>query len=259
MKQYLELLEKILDHGERKEDRTGTGTISIFGHQMRFDLNNGEFPIVTTKKIHWRSIVHELLWFISGDTNISYLKDNNIRIWNEWADEDGNLGKVYGYQWRSWDGKIDQIKLAIEMLEKNPNSRRNIVTSWNPSDLGEMALPPCHCLFQFYVSNAKLSLQLYQRSGDVFLGIPFNISSYALFTHMVANHLGLEPGEFIHTIGDAHIYLNHLEQAKIQLQRVPHKLPQLILLNSDIFTTRAEDITLLNYSHHPALYGKVSV
>ncbi|GGH80778.1 thymidylate synthase [Pullulanibacillus pueri] len=264
MKQYLELCERILQEGNTKGDRTGTGTISVFGHQMRFDLNEG-FPLLTTKKLHRKSIIHELLWFLQGDTNIRYLQENGVKIWNEWADEEGNLGPVYGYQWRSWPGKngetIDQIADVVDMIKTQPDSRRLIVSAWNPADVPNMALPPCHCLFQFYVNNGKLSCQLYQRSADVFLGVPFNIASYALLTHMIAHVTGLQVGEFVHTLGDAHIYLNHLEQVKLQLQRDPRPLPTLKInrqVNS-IFDFQYEDFEILNYDPHPHIKGKVSV
>lgn len=264
MKSYLHLIEHILKTGARKEDRTGTGTISIFGHQMRFDLSKG-FPLVTTKQIHMKSVIHELIWFLTGDTNIKYLKENRIRIWDEWADENGNLGPVYGAQWRSWntpDGKsIDQIKNVINLLSNDPNSRRIVVSAWNVSELEHMALPPCHMLFQFYVSDGKLSCQLYQRSADVFLGVPFNIASYSLLTHMIAQVVNLEVGEFVHTLGDAHLYLDHLEQAKLQLSRTPFPLPELKLNPgvTDIFDFQYNDITLENYQHHPHIKAQVSV
>lgn len=264
MKQYLDLLQNILENGEKREDRTGTGTISIFGHQMRFHLADG-FPLITTKKVHLRSIIYELLWFLRGETNIKYLVENKVSIWNEWADEKGELGPVYGKQWRSFpstDGKtIDQISWVIEEIKKNPNSRRLIVSAWNPGDLDKMALPPCHLLFQFYVSNGKLSCQLYQRSADTFLGVPFNIASYALLTHMVAQVTGLGVGDFVHTIGDAHIYLNHLEQVREQLARKPYPLPKL-QLNPEvksIYDFRYEDITIHDYTAHPHIKGEVSV
>lgn len=264
MKQYLQLLQHILDNGHVKSDRTGTGTISTFGYQMRFDLSDG-FPLVTTKKVHLKSIIHELLWFLAGDTNVKYLQDNGVRIWNEWADPDGGLGHIYGYQWRSWpayDGTfIDQISEAVKTIKENPDSRRIIVSSWNVADLDNMNLPPCHAFFQFYVSDGKLSLQLYQRSGDSFLGVPFNIASYALLTMMVAQVCGLEPGEFIHTLGDAHIYLNHLEQVKTQLGREPRKLPRMKINPDvkDIFSFKYEDFTLEDYDPHPTIKGQVSV
>jgi len=264
MKQYLDLLDNVLKNGKEKHDRTGTGTISVFGYQMRFDLAEG-FPLLTTKKLHLRSIIHELLWFISGDTNIKYLKDNGVSIWDEWADKDGNLGPVYGYQWRSWpaaDGrKIDQLKDVIEEIKKNPDSRRLIVSAWNVGEIPKMALPPCHALFQFYVADGKLSCQLYQRSCDIFIGVPFNIASYALLTLMIAQVTGLKPGEFIHTLGDAHIYLNHIEQVKLQLTREPFKLPEMKINPSvnDIFSFRFEDFALVNYVAHPHIKGAISV
>lgn len=264
MKEYLDLLRHIKENGEVKADRTGTGTVSVFGYQMRFDLSKG-FPLVTTKKVHLKSIIHELLWFLAGDTNVRYLQENGVRIWNEWAGPDGDLGHIYGYQWRSWpayDGSfIDQISEAVRTIKENPDSRRIIVSSWNVADLGNMNLPPCHTLFQFYVSKGRLSLQLYQRSGDSFLGVPFNIASYALLTMMVAQVCGLEPGEFIHTLGDAHIYLNHLEQVETQLAREPRPLP-VMKINpdvKDIFSFRYEDFTLEGYDPHPAIKGVVSV
>ncbi|MFY0542511.1 thymidylate synthase [Brevibacillus sp. H7] len=264
MKQYLDLLKHVLANGVRKEDRTGTGTISVFGYQMRFDLSDG-FPLLTTKKLHTRSIVHELLWFLSGSTNIRYLQENGVRIWNEWADENGELGPVYGKQWRSFsgpDGKtVDQIQWVVEEIKRNPDSRRLVVSAWNPTEIDQMALPPCHCLFQFYVANGKLSCQLYQRSGDIFLGIPFNIASYALLTHMVAHVTGLKPGEFVHTIGDAHLYLNHLEQVNEQLTREPLPLPTLQLNRNvqSLFDFTYEDIQFLHYEAHPHIKGDVSV
>jgi thymidylate synthase len=264
MKQYLDLLKKILDEGVEKQDRTNTGTKSLFGYQMRFDLSEG-FPLVTTKKVHLRSIIHELLWFLKGDTNVKYLHDNKVSIWDEWADENGNLGPVYGYQWRSWqtgDGRhIDQITDVIESIKNNPNSRRLIVSAWNPADLGKMALPPCHVLFQFYVTNGRLSCQLYQRSADVFLGVPFNIASYALLTLMIAQVTNLSPGEFIHTFGDVHIYSNHIEQVNTQLQRTPRPLP-VMSLNKDvksIFDFKYEDFNLTGYDPHPAIKAEVAV
>ena len=264
MKQYLELLRRIRKEGVEKGDRTGTGTISVFGHQMRFNLEEG-FPILTTKKLHLKSIIHELLWFISGDTNVKYLQENGVRIWNEWADENGDLGHIYGYQWRSWPdyngGSIDQLSQVIDTLKHNPNSRRIIVSSWNVGDLDNMNLPPCHAFFQFYVANGKLSLQLYQRSADVFLGVPFNIASYALLLLMMAKEVGLQPGEFIHTLGDAHIYLNHLEQVDLQLSREPFSLPKMEL-NPDvksIFDYKFEDFSLVGYESHPHIKGIVSV
>lgn len=264
MKNYQDLLAHILENGAEKSDRTGTGTLSVFGYQMRFDLQKG-FPLITTKKVHLRSIIHELLWFLKGDTNIKYLKDNNVSIWDEWADADGNLGPVYGKQWRSWqtaDGRqIDQITNVIEQIKKNPDSRRHIVVAFNPGDVDKMALPPCHAFFQFYVANGKLSCQLYQRSADVFLGVPFNISSYALLTHMVAQVCGLAPGEFVHTFGDAHLYSNHIEQAKLQLTREPRQLPTLILNQSvkDIFDFKFEDIQIIGYDPHPHIKAEVAI
>src|SRR6187431_3056949 len=264
MRQYLDLMELILSRGVEKHDRTGTGTLSVFGHQMRFALDEG-FPLVTTKKLHLKSIVHELLWFLAGDTNIKYLNDNGVRIWDEWADERGDLGPVYGRQWRSWpaaDGAtIDQIGKLIEMIGKNPDSRRLIVTAWNPADVDRMALPPCHCLFQFYVAEGRLSCQLYQRSADTFLGVPFNIASYALLTHMVAHVTRLKPGEFVHTFGDAHLYLNHLEQAHLQLSRAPKALPVMRIdpAVKDIFAFRYEDFALENYEPHPHIKAQVAV
>lgn len=264
MQQYHDLLRKILAEGVERADRTGTGTISIFGHQMRFDLSQG-FPVVTTKKLHLRSIIHELLWFLKGDTNIKYLKDNGVSIWDEWADENGDLGPVYGYQWRSWPtpngGSIDQISKVIEQIKTNPYSRRHLVVAYNPADVDKMALPPCHAFFQFYVSEGKLSCQLYQRSADVFLGVPFNIASYALLTMMVAQVTGLVPREFIHTFGDAHLYLNHIEQAKLQLTRDFRPLPRMILNQNvkNIFDFKYEDFQLVGYDPHPAIKAEVSV
>ncbi|GEC91470.1 MULTISPECIES: thymidylate synthase [Brevibacillus] len=264
MKQYLDLCQRILDEGVTKEDRTGTGTTSVFGHQMRFDLSEG-FPMVTTKKLHMKSIIHELLWFLSGDTNIRYLQENGVRIWNEWADENGDLGPVYGSQWRSFTGRdgktVDQIQWVIDEIKRNPDSRRLIVSAWNPAELDKMALPPCHLLFQFYVANGKLSCQLYQRSGDTFLGVPFNIASYALLTHMVAHVTGLEVGDFVHTIGDAHLYLNHIEQVKLQLTREPKPLPKLVLNPevTSIFDFKYEDIEIVGYESHPHIKGEVAV
>ncbi len=264
MKQYLELLDYVLQNGTLKADRTGTGTKSVFGYQMRFDLEKG-FPVLTTKKLHLRSIIYELLWFLQGDTNISYLKENNVRIWNEWADENGELGPIYGYQWRSWparDGKhIDQIGQILESLKNNPNSRRHIVSAWNVGEIENMALPPCHILFQFYVANGKLSCQLYQRSADIFLGVPFNIASYALLTMMVAQICGLKPGEFIHTLGDAHIYLNHIDQVKLQLSRSTMDLPRMKInpQEQSIFDFKYEDFELVNYLAHPSIKGEISV
>lgn len=264
MRQYLDLLDHILKNGHKKDDRTGTGTISTFGYQMRFDLSQG-FPLLTTKKMHLKSIIHELLWFLAGDTNVKYLQDNGVRIWNEWADENGNLGHIYGFQWRSWpsyDGTfIDQISEAIRTIKENPDSRRIIVSSWNVADINNMNLPPCHCFFQFYVNEGKLSLQLYQRSADSFLGVPFNIASYALLTMMVAQVCNLQSGEFIHTLGDTHIYLNHLEQVNTQLQREPRPLPQMVINPDvkDIFQFRYEDFKLEDYDPWPAIKGEVSV
>lgn len=264
MKQYLELLQHVLDHGSPREDRTGTGTVGVFGYQMRFDLSEG-FPLLTTKKLHLRSIIHELLWFLRGETNIKYLKDNGVSIWDEWADENGDLGPVYGSQWRSWpDGKgdsIDQIANVVHDIKTNPFSRRLLVTAWNPAEIQDMALPPCHCLFQFYVNDGKLSCQLYQRSADIFLGVPFNIASYALLTMMMAQVCGLQPGDFVHTFGDAHIYKNHLDQVHLQLSREPRPLPTMRLNPEvkDIFGFRYEDFTLENYNPHPHIKGEVSV
>lgn len=264
MRQYLELCKHVLENGVKKEDRTGTGTISTFGYQMRFDLAEG-FPLVTTKKVHLRSIIHELLWFLAGDTNVKYLQDNGVRIWNEWADEEGNLGPVYGHQWRSWtnrDGQtIDQISNLIEQIKTNPDSRRLIVNAWNVGDLPKMALPPCHCLFQFHVADGKLSCQLYQRSADIFLGVPFNIASYALLTLMVAQACDLEPGEFVHTLGDAHIYNNHMEQVQLQLTREPYPLPKMKINPDvkDVFQFKYEDFELVDYVAHPHIKGVVSV
>jgi thymidylate synthase len=264
MRQYLDLMQHVLDSGVRKSDRTGTGTLSVFGYQMRFDLAAG-FPLVTTKKMHLKSIIHELLWFLSGNTNIRYLKDNGVRIWDEWADAEGNLGPVYGAQWRSWPtpdgGPIDQIKTVVEQIRRNPDSRRLIVSAWNPADVDRQALPPCHVLFQFYVANGRLSCQLYQRSGDVFLGVPFNIASYALLTMMVAQVTGLKPGDFVHTFGDAHLYANHVEQARLQLSRAPRALP-VMRLNPEvhsIFDFVYDDFTLENYDPHPHIKAEVAV
>lgn len=264
MKQYLDLLQHILDNGISKEDRTGTGTTSCFGYQMRFNLAEG-FPLLTTKKMHLKSIIHELLWFLNGDTNVKYLQDNGVRIWNEWADADGNLGHIYGYQWRSWPdyegGHIDQIKEVIDTIKNNPDSRRIIVNAWNVADIKNMNLPPCHAFFQFYVADGKLSLQLYQRSADTFLGVPFNIASYALLTMMVAQVCGLEPGDFVHTFGDVHIYNDHREQVELQLTRTPRRLPRMKINPDvkDIFSFRYEDFTLEDYDPYPAIKGKVSV
>jgi thymidylate synthase len=264
MKQYLDLMRHVRDHGTRKEDRTGTGTVSVFGYQMRFDLSEG-FPLVTTKKIHLRSILHELLWFLKGDTNIRYLHENKVTIWDEWADENGDLGPVYGHQWRSWptaDGrKIDQISQVIDQLRNNPDSRRIIVSAWNVGDIENMALPPCHAFFQFYVADGKLSCQLYQRSADIFLGVPFNIASYALLLLMMAQVSGLQAGDFVHTFGDAHLYLNHLEQTDLQLSRTPHALP-VMQLNPDIkdlFDFSFDDFELTNYDPHPHIKAPVAV
>ena len=274
MKQYLDLVQHVLDHGVEKSDRTGTGTKSVFGYQMRFDLSEG-FPMVTTKKLHLKSIIYELLWFLKGDTNIKYLTENGVRIWNEWADENGDLGPVYGHQWRNWNSEeIDQIKEVIHTLKHNPDSRRMLVSAWNPSVLpdtsksfsdnvahGKAALPPCHAFFQFYVANGKLSCQLYQRSADIFLGVPFNIASYALFTHMMAQACGYQPGDFIHTFGDAHIYTNHLEQIELQLSRTPRALPRLKINpnKTDIFSFEFEDFTIEDYDPHPHIKGTVAV
>ncbi|MES9963379.1 MAG: thymidylate synthase [Candidatus Sedimenticola sp. 20ELBAFRAG] len=264
MRQYLDLMRHVRDTGTRKEDRTGTGTVSVFGYQMRFDLADG-FPVVTTKKLHLRSIIHELLWFLQGDTNIKYLKDNGVRIWDEWADENGDLGPVYGYQWRSWPaphGKsIDQISQLIDQIRNNPDSRRLMVSAWNPADVDHMALPPCHCLFQFYVADGRLSCQLYQRSADIFLGVPFNIASYALLTMMIAQVTGLEPGEFVHTFGDAHLYLNHLDQVETQLARDPLPLP-VMKLNPEVksvFDFTYDDFELVGYEAHPHIKAAVAV
>ena len=264
MKQYLDLLQRIVNEGTRKEDRTGTGTLSVFGHQMRFNLEEG-FPLLTTKKLHIKSIIHELLWFLKGDTNVKYLQENGVRIWNEWADENGELGPVYGHQWRSWPdyngGHIDQIQDIVNALKNNPDSRRMIVSAWNVAEVDQMALPPCHCLFQFYVANGKLSLQLYQRSADTFLGVPFNIASYALLTMMMAQVSGLKPGDFIHTTGDTHLYLNHLEQAKEQLKRTPRTLPRMVINPNvtSIFDFKYDDFTLEGYDPLPHIKAEVSV
>lgn len=264
MKQYLELLDYVLKNGIKKEDRTGTGTLSVFGYQMRFNMENG-FPLLTTKKLHLRSIIHELLWFLKGDTNIKYLNDNKVTIWDEWADANGDLGPIYGYQWRKWTSNeckvIDQISEVIESLKKNPDSRRHIVSAWNVGDIDKMALPPCHVLFQFYVANNKLSCQLYQRSADIFLGVPFNIASYALLMLMIAQVTGYKPYEFIHTLGDAHIYLNHIEQVKLQLTREPRELPKM-KINPDIkniFDFKFEDFVLIDYNPHPHIKGEIAV
>lgn len=264
MKQYLDLLDHVLKHGAKKSDRTGTGTISVFGYQMRFDLQKG-FPLLTTKKLHLRSIIYELLWFLRGDTNIKFLNENRVTIWDEWADEHGDLGNIYGYQWRSWpapDGRsIDQIAGVVASIRENPDSRRHIVSAWNVGDLDNMALPPCHILFQFYVVEGTLSCQLYQRSCDIFLGVPFNIASYALLTMMMARATGLKPGEFIHTLGDAHIYLNHVEQVKLQLTREPYPLPRMLLDEKakGIFDFTYEDFQLVDYKAHPHIKGEISV
>jgi thymidylate synthase len=268
MRQYLELMRHVLEHGHEKSDRTGTGTRSVFGYQMRFDLGQG-FPMLTTKKLHLKSIIHELLWFLQGDTNIGYLQQNGVKIWDEWADENGDLGPVYGHQWRHWPapsvgnprGEIDQIAKLLDSLRKNPDSRRHIVTAWNPADVDRMALPPCHALFQFYVAGGKLSCQLYQRSADIFLGVPFNISSYALLTLMLAQVCDLEPGDFVHTLGDAHLYSNHLEQARLQLSREPRALPRMKINPAvrDLFAFRFEDFTLDAYDPYPHIPAPVAV
>jgi len=264
MQQYHQLMRHVLDHGHVREDRTGTGTIGVFGYQMRFNLQEG-FPLVTTKKVHLRSIIHELLWFLKGETNTKYLRDHKVSIWDEWANPEGELGRVYGAQWRSWqapNGKtVDQISNLIENIKKDPWSRRHLVVAFNPGEIDQMALPPCHAFFQFYVSEGKLSCQLYQRSADIFLGVPFNIASYALLTHLIAQVVDLKPGEFIHTLGDAHIYLNHREQVELQLSREPYPLPTLQISPSvrDLYECRFEDIEILNYQSHPAIKGEVSV
>jgi thymidylate synthase len=264
MRQYHDLLARILDEGAAKSDRTGTGTLSVFGHQMRFDLSEG-FPLVTTKKLHMKSIVHELIWFLAGDTNIKYLNDNGVRIWDEWADAQGDLGPVYGKQWRSWatpdGGVVDQISWLVNEIRTNPDSRRLIVSAWNPADVPKMALAPCHCLFQFHVADGRLSCQLYQRSADAFLGVPFNIASYALLTHMIAQATGLQPGDFVHSMGDAHLYSNHLEQARLQLTRDPRPLPTLRLNPAvrSLFDFRYEDIAVEGYDAHPHIAAKVAV
>ena len=264
MQQYTDLLKHVLENGTKKEDRTGTGTTSVFGYQMRFDLADG-FPVITTKKLHLKSIIHELLWFLKGSTNVKYLQENGVRIWNEWADDDGELGPIYGYQWRSWPdykgGNIDQITQVIESIKNNPNSRRHIVSAWNVGAIDDMNLPPCHILFQFYVADGKLSCQLYQRSADIFLGVPFNIASYALLLQMIAQVTGLEPGTFVHTLGDAHIYLNHIEQSELQISRTPYKLPTM-KINPDvknIFDFKFEDFELVGYESHPHIKGAISV
>jgi thymidylate synthase len=264
MKQYLDLMSEILEKGARKSDRTGTGTLSVFGRQLRFDLSEG-FPLITTKKLHLRSIIYELLWFLQGDTNIKYLKDNGVSIWDEWADENGELGPVYGHQWRSWPtpggGSIDQITQVIQQIKQKPDSRRHIVTAWNPSDVDKMALPPCHALFQFYVAEGKLSCQLYQRSADYFLGVPFNVASYALLTYMFAQQCDLQPGEFVWTGGDVHLYANHIEQAKLQLERKPFELPELKIKRrpESIFDYKFEDFEILNYQAHPSIKAPIAV
>ena len=264
MKQYLDLLDHVLNNGTEKSDRTGTGTISTFGYQMRFNLEEG-FPLLTTKKLHLKSIIHELLWFISGDTNTRYLNENGVKIWNEWADEDGNLGPVYGYQWRSWpaDGgkKIDQLANVIYSIKNSPDSRRHIVSAWNVGELDKMALPPCHIMFQFYVADGKLSCQLYQRSADIFLGVPFNIASYALLTLMVAQVTGLKPGDFVHTLGDAHIYLNHIDQVRLQLERKPYQMPKMVINSNinDILKFGYDDFALTDYVAHPHIKGAISI
>ena len=264
MKQYLDLLNRILTEGHKKTDRTGTGTMSVFGNQMRFNLEDG-FPLLTTKKLHLKSIIYELLWFLRGDTNVRWLQEHGVRIWNEWADENGELGPVYGHQWRSWPdyngGAIDQIAQVVDQIKHNPDSRRMLVSAWNVAEVNKMALPPCHTMFQFYVANGKLSLQLYQRSADLFLGVPFNIASYALLLMMVAKVCGLEPGEFIHTFGDAHIYLNHFEQVKLQLTREPRPLPRMVINRdvTDIFDFKYEDFTIEGYDPYPLIKGVVSV
>lgn len=264
MQQYLQLIERVLDEGVHKEDRTGTGTISVFGHQMRFNLAEG-FPLITTKKLHLKSIIHELLWFLKGSTNVKYLQDNGVRIWNEWAKEDGELGPIYGYQWRSWPGydgsHIDQVQQVIQSIKNNPDSRRHIVSAWNVGQIDEMQLPPCHILFQFYVANGTLSCQLYQRSADIFLGVPFNIASYALLTMMMAQVTGLKPGDFVHTLGDAHIYTNHIEQAKLQLTRAPRPLPKMRINPriKEIDQFSFDDFELSDYDPHPHIKGDISV
>ncbi|WP_110643803.1 thymidylate synthase [Salinicola sp. CPA57] len=264
MRPYLDLMQRVLDSGVEKADRTGVGTLSVFGQQMRFDLREG-FPLVTTKKLHLRSIIHELLWFLRGETNIAYLHEHNVTIWDEWADASGDLGPVYGYQWRSWpspDGEhIDQIAKVVDQIRRNPDSRRHIVSAWNPALVDEMALPPCHALFQFYVAKGELSCQLYQRSADIFLGVPFNIASYALLTHMVAQVCGLKPGDFVHTLGDAHLYLNHLDQARLQLSREPLALPRLKLNPAidDLFDFRFDDIAIEGYESHPSIKAPIAV
>ncbi|MBN1586120.1 MAG: thymidylate synthase [Candidatus Omnitrophica bacterium] len=264
MKQYLHLMQHVLENGARKNDRTGTGTLSVFGHQMRFDLSKG-FPLITTKKLHLKSIIYELLWFLKGDTNVKYLHDHGVTIWDEWADQNGDLGPIYGHQWRSWptacQGTVDQISSVLNQIKTNPNSRRLIISAWNVADIERMKLPPCHCFFQFYVAGGRLSCQLFQRSADIFLGVPFNIASYSLLTLMFAQVCGLEPGDFVHTLGDAHIYLNHLEQAQLQLSREPYPLPA-IVLNPEVkslFDFHYEDFSLENYQHHPHIKAQVAV
>lgn len=264
MKAYLDLLSHVMDHGAAKTDRTGTGTISVFGYQMRFDLSEG-FPLLTTKKLHYKSIIYELLWFLRGDTNIKYLNNHGVSIWNEWANSEGELGPVYGHQWRKWttaNGQsIDQISQLVDSLRNNPDSRRHIVSAWNVGEINNMALPPCHALFQFYVADGKLSCQLYQRSADIFLGVPFNIASYALLTHMVAHVCGYKPGDFVHTLGDAHIYRNHIEQVRLQLTRNPKPLPQLLIKNerNDIFSFEYDDFDIINYDAHPHIKGAIAI
>ena len=263
MKQYLDLLHRIVTEGVQKGDRTGTGTLSVFGHQMRFNLKDG-FPLLTTKKLHLKSIIYELLWFLKGDTNVKFLQEHGVRIWNEWADENGELGPVYGHQWRSWPdykgGTIDQIQQVVDALRHNPNSRRMLVTAWNPAEVDTMALPPCHSLFQFYVNDGKLSCQLYQRSGDVFLGVPFNIASYSLLTILIAKECGLEVGEFVHTLGDAHIYKNHFDQVKEQMSRTPYSLPELKINDFEsIFDLKIEDVEVVNYESHPFIKAPIAV
>lgn len=264
MKQYQDLLKRILKEGVKREDRTGVGTLSIFGHQMHFNMEDG-FPLLTTKKLHLKSIIYELLWFLKGDTNIKYLQEHGVKIWNEWADENGDLGPVYGHQWRSWPdykgGSIDQIKNVLDLIKHSPSSRRMLVTAWNPAEVDEMALPPCHCLFQFYVAEGKLSLQLYQRSADTFLGVPFNIASYSLLLHMMAQVTGLKVGEFIYTTGDTHIYLNHLEQVKLQLTRTPRPLPKIIINPDvkDLFSFHYDDFKIEDYNPYPHIPGTVAV
>jgi thymidylate synthase len=264
MKQYLDLLDHVLKNGIEKSDRTGTGTISVFGYQMRFNLEEG-FPVLTTKKLHLKSIFHELLWFISGETNTRYLKEKGVRIWDEWADGNGDLGPVYGYQWRSWQSgegkKIDQLVNVVNSIRESPDSRRHIVSAWNVGDLDRMALPPCHLLFQFYVAGGRLSCQMYQRSADIFLGVPFNIASYALLTHMIAQVTGLKPGDFVHTLGDAHIYLNHISQVRLQLSREPYKLPEIVInpAVTDILKFRYEDFELKDYVAHPSIKGEIAI